>query len=414
MTVSAPRGERVHLVDCTLREGEQTPGVWLSAGEKLAILDRLAQAGVELADVCVPAVSEEELRFLARAARRSAGPAVGASLRLRLDEVELTSSSGCRHAFLIAPASRGHREHRLGLDLAQLLSRVTEVVGACVSRCIEPQLVAEDASRAEPAELARLLETGRTAGARRFFLCDTVGVWTPRRAAARVAEALSVLGDDAQLGVHCHNDFGMATANTIAAIEAGARWPTVTVNGIGERAGHASLAEVAVACSELLGLDPGIDLHQLLPLSEAIERATGIPLAVQSPLIGPTAFRHESGMHVHGVLQSPATYEPIDPERLGQSRTIVVGKHTGSALLRTIAGDEGLTVDDAIVEAALAAIKAERPAQRRRAFDEYSSARGRYLAQALGLPVEAARQALLDAGATSDEPLASSVRRSRG
>lgn len=389
----------MRLVDATLREGEQTPGVWLTPDEKLAILELLGQTGVALVDGCFPAASEDERRFLKRAAARRDAPTVAASLRLRVEEVELAADCGCTSVFLIAPASEAHRQLRLGVDRADVEHLVATLATRCAALAVTPRLVLEDASRAAPADVAALLRAGRDAGVECFFLCDTVGVWTPRVAAGAVVEAIATLGPDVEIGVHCHNDFGMATANTVAAIEAGARCVTVTVNGIGERAGHASLAEVALACSELLGIDCGIDPTRLAALSEAVERATGIPVAVQAPVLGPTAFRHESGMHVQGVLREPATYEPMEPARLRRQREIVVGKHTGRALLRAIAEQRGLVADDAVLARALERLKEARPAARAAAFERFRRERDRYLALALGLPLEIAERLLLECGA---------------
>lgn len=391
--------ERVHLVDATLREGEQTPGVWLAPETKLALVRELAAAGIELVDACVPAVSQEEQRFLREASASTASPTIGASLRLDPADVELAAECGARAAFLITPASEIQRRHRLRVDRGDLVRRVGELSDRCRVHGILPQLVLEDASRAASEDVAALVEAGTNAGIRRFFLCDTVGVWTPSTATTAVRELRRVAGPQAEIGVHCHNDFGMATANTIAAIEAGARWPTVTVNGIGERAGHASFAEVALACVELLGLDCGIDLAALDRLARTVEQATGIPIAVQAPIFGATAFRHESGMHVHGILREPSTYEPLAPERLGRQREIVVGKHSGRSLLRSIAESEDLEVDEEGLSRALALLKSREPSARTKAFAAFQRARQRYLDGALGLPLEAARRALLDAGA---------------
>ncbi len=404
-----PDRRAVRLVDATLREGEQTPGVWLTPEEKLTILELLGQTGIALVDGCFPAVSEDERRFLTLATARRDLPTVAASLRLRLEEVELAADCGCSSVFLIAPASAAHRELRLGGGRDDVERLVATLVARCEALAIAPRLVLEDASRADPADVAALLRAGRAAGVGCFFLCDTVGVWTPRAAAATVVEAIATLGPGVEIGVHCHNDFGMATANTVAAIEAGARCVTVTVNGIGERAGHASLAEVALACTEILGVDCGIDPARLATLSEVVERATGIPVPVQAPVIGPTAFRHESGMHVQGVLRDPATYEPMEPARLRRHREFVVGKHTGRALLRAIADKRGLVVDEAVLARALERLKEARPAARAAAFERFRRERDRYLALALGLPLDVAERLLLECGARpspSTEPAA--------
>ena len=334
----------VTLVDCTLREGEQTAGVSFDAAEKLVLVDALAAAGVSLLDAGMPAISEDERRFLRAAVGR--GPArIGASVRALPAELRLAADCGCEELFIICPTSTLHRESRLGLDLPTWLVRVADVVRLSRKLGRTANVVCEDASRSLPDELHAVIDVALQGGAERIILCDTVGAWTPRATAALFAECRE-RHPGATLGVHCHNDFGLATANTLAAIEAGCQVPTATINGLGERAGNASLVEVAAGLRTLLGLDTGFDVTASVALSRLVESISGFFVPQQAPLVGFNAFRHESGIHVDGLLKDARNYERLAPGAVGRQHHFAAGKHTGRAWLRRFAEERGLPTDD--------------------------------------------------------------------
>ncbi|MCB9780290.1 MAG: hypothetical protein H6742_17105 [Alphaproteobacteria bacterium] len=326
--------DRVHLVDCTLREGDQSPGVAMSVDEKLAVAALLDRAGVALADAGMPELSTDEQRFLAAAAERSERLVVGASVRCIPASVALARDCGVGAVFVICPTSRLHLDKRLGTDLAGLLDRMA----ACADRVGDASLeiVCEDASRAEPGDLDTVVDHAARIGAARVYLADTVGCRTPAAFAALTARAVAVADGRLAVGAHCHDDLGMATANTVAAVEAGARWPTACVNGLGERAGNARLEAVALACEVALGLPTGIDSTLLPALSAAVEAASGHLVPSHAPIVGRNAWRHESGIHVDGLLKDPTTYEVVDPVRVGAARRFVLGMHSGRAQLRAL------------------------------------------------------------------------------
>jgi hypothetical protein len=228
------------------------------------------------------------------------------------------------------------------------------------------------------------------------MLCDTVGIMTPSRMAAHVTAVREALGPGAALGVHCHNDFGMATANTLAAIEAGVDWPTVCVNGIGERSGNASLAEVVLASRLLLERDPGIDPASLPALSEAVERVTGVVVPPHQPIVGRNAYRHESGIHVDGLLKGAETYEPIPPGLVGRRRELVIGRQSGRAHLRFLAWSAGLTLTDAAAERVLARLKTRGPGAARARFAEVRATLTAWESAFLGIPADAVLSLLLE------------------
>jgi isopropylmalate/homocitrate/citramalate synthase len=380
MTNNAP----IQIVDCTLREGEQTAGVWFTVEEKLELVDALAQVGVRWLDAGMPAVSADERAFL-RAATGRTEARIGASVRAVVEECQLAIDCGCDEIFVICPVSPLHRTQRLGMDEAALRRRIEAVVQTIVRSGRTCNMVAEDASRTDPIELQQLLETALNAGADRLFLCDTVGHWTPSGAKEAFETLRAELGD-VPLGVHCHNDFGMATANTIAAIEGGCTWPTTTVNGVGERAGNASLLEVAAACDRLMNRPTSLQLDALTAISKQVEHLTGFLVSQHQPLVGWNAFRHESGIHIDGLIKDTTTYEGVDPDLLGREHRYVVGKHSGTALLRRYAASHDWPDDDETLGAVLDLIKSRRPDWVRESFVRLRQHIDRYNETCLGVP----------------------------
>lgn len=391
------------IIDGTLREGDQAPGVWLDPADKLRIFHLLDAAGVAVVDAGMPAISEGEralLRALSAVENRRAR--VAASVRALPEEIALAQACGVDEVFVIFPVSALHRE-RLGVDLARWRRLGEDALAACRRAGLTANLVLEDASRADPADLTEAVTLGRRHGADRLMICDTVGVLTPSRAQALVRLVREAAGAELALGTHFHDDFGMATANTLAAVEAGAHWPSVTVNGVGERAGNAPLAEVAAGAALLLDRGLGIDLQLLTPLAEVVEAATGVLRAPNAPVVGAWTFDHESGIHVHGVLKDPRNYEPLPPEAVGRARRLRLGKHTGRAGLSAFAHDRGLPDTPAVVEQVLHHLKESRPEGHTERIERVLGAVRRYL-DAGAVAMEAHTVALFRAAEHWGEP----------
>lgn len=377
---------RVNIVDCTLREGDQTAGVSMRPEEKLAIALMLDEAGIALADAGMPAVGVGEQKFLRAAADQCRRMVIGASVRCRADMVQLALDCGVGAVFIICPVSDGHLRERLGLSIGQLI----DALAACVAVAGDHasiEVVAEDATRASDANLHALASASSDLGAERFYIADTVGSHSPEHWRTMVRSTRAALGAQTALGVHCHNDFGMATALTVAAVELGVRWPTVTVNGLGERAGNADLGSVAAACEHLLGADTGVDLTALPHLSRAVERAACIPVPAAHPVVGANAFRHESGIHVHGVLADPSTYEAIAPEAVGRRRTLLLGKHSGTHHIERIVADAGIGLTDPEIRQLRMRVQDETMRKREARFDAVLEAASHYRRSAQGVSV---------------------------
>ena len=339
------RKRAITLVDCTLREGEQTPGLSFTPDEKVEILTILERLDVPLVDAGMPAVSKEEFDTLCDLVRRAEKIRVAASIRARRDEIELAQRTEVREIFLIFPSSPLHIQHKFAASETDVLDEAGSLVELAVGKGMRVNLVAEDSSRAEMEFLVPLCKRAREAGAGRIFLCDTVGIMRPSAMAAFVKDVIAEVGLDIEYGAHCHNDFGLATANTVAAMEAGVTCPTVTINGIGERCGNAPLHEITLIVEKLFGRQHWIDLAWIREASETVERISGILIPQLAPLVGFNAFRHESGIHVDGLLKDSRMYEPFAPGQIGVERTYVIGKQTGRAHIRHLLDKLGIDVD---------------------------------------------------------------------
>jgi homocitrate synthase NifV len=321
----------VWLNDTTLRDGEQTPGVAFTLVEKVAIARALAKAGVPELEAGTPAMGPEEIETLRAISACDLGVRVLAWCRMGKADIDAARKAGVGAVNLSIPASDRLLSVKLGLDRAEALERVRRYVPMALDAGFEVAVGAEDASRADPNQLMRLAETAAEAGAFRLRLADTVGLLDPFRTHDLVAPI--VRATDLAVEFHGHDDYGMATANTLAAIRAGATHASVTVVGLGERAGNACLAEVAAALESLHGVATGVDLKRLPGLAEQVARASGRAVPEGKAIVGRDVFAHESGIHVAGLLADPESYRGADPLLFGRRDRIVIGKHSGAKAL---------------------------------------------------------------------------------
>ncbi len=336
----SPRGRRISLNDTTLRDGEQTPGVAFALAEKVAIAEALAAAGVPEIEAGTPAMGDEEIEALNAIVARRLGVRVLAWCRMGKGDIEAARRSGVGAVNLSIPASDRLLSVKLGLDRAEALARVRRYVSMALDAGFEVAVGAEDASRADCDHLLRLAETAAEAGAFRLRLADTVGVLDPFRTYDLVAQVvrLSALA----IEFHGHDDYGLATANTLAAIRAGATHASVTVGGLGERAGNACLAEVAAALETLDGARTGLDLKRLPDLADLVASASGRAVPAGKAILGRDVFAHESGIHVAGLLVDPETYRGADPALFGRQDRFVIGKHSGAKALAHALAKRGI------------------------------------------------------------------------
>jgi D-citramalate synthase len=317
---------KVHLLDTTLRDGEQTPGVSLTTDEKLEIARQLDALGVDVIEAGSAITSEGERAAMKAVADEGLRAEIASYVRARTGDVDLALDCDVDSIHLVVPVSDLHIKSKLRSDRDSVMRSAVAVTEYAKDHGLVVELSGEDASRADEGYLVGLYKAGIDAGADRLCYCDTVGVLVPEKA----VEIFSRLSDlPVPVSVHCHDDFGQATANTVAAFRGGAFQAHVTVNGIGERGGNTCLEEVVMTLESLYGIKTGIHCSELYSLSRLVSRLTGIPVAPNKAIVGENAFAHEAGIHVHGLLADTSTYEPIHPETVGRKRRIVLGKHAG-------------------------------------------------------------------------------------
>ena len=314
----------------------------LTAEKKLWIAKALDKLGVDVIEAGSPITSEGERTAIRGVAHEGLRAEICSFSRALTGDIDYCLACDVDSVHLVVPVSDLHIEKKLRKDRAAVLRMAVDTTAYAVDHGLIVELSAEDASRADADFLREFYRQGVAAGAQRLCYCDTVGVLVPDRAAAQFADLAHI----APISVHCHDDFGLATANSIAALGAGATQVHATVNGLGERAGNASLEELVMALESLYGYKTRLKTTELYLISRLVSRLTGVPVAQNKPIVGENAFTHESGIHTHGLLADTRTYEPITPEMVGRERRIVLGKHAGSASVHLALKELGLDASD--------------------------------------------------------------------
>ncbi len=349
-------GSRVILLDSTLREGEQTPGVSFTIEEKIEIAKMLDEVGVGMIEAGSPMVSEGVYEAVKRIANESLKAEVIAHVRAVKKDIDLALDCGVDRVAIFMGTSPLHRKAKFRLSEEEIIERIVDAIEYTRAHGVKVRFTPEDATRTERDYLVKVCSSAIEAGADRISVADTVGIMTPEKMYDLVA-FLSERLKGAGLDVHCHNDLGLAVANSLAGVRAGADVVHVTVNGLGERAGIASLSEVAVALKLLMGIDAGIKFHLLTEISSMVERYSGVYLAPNAPIVGTNAFSHKAGVHVAAVLADPATYEAFDPTLVGRNRRIVVDKYAGKHAVKAKLDELGVEVNDEQLDKITAKIK---------------------------------------------------------
>jgi homocitrate synthase NifV len=320
---------QVRIDDTTLRDGEQTAGVVFANSEKLQIAKMLAEMGIHQIEAGIPAMGGDEKEAVKAIAALELGCSILAWNRAVVSDVQHSLDCGVDAVAVSISASDIHIQNKLRKDRQWVLDSVKRTVDFAKDHGLYVSVNAEDASRAESEFLVEFASTAKAHGADRLRYCDTVGMMDPFRIHAHVKMLIDEVGLPVEM--HTHNDFGMATANALAGVWAGATYVNTTVNGLGERAGNAALEEVVMALKYLDGHDTGIDTTRLRELAEYVSHASGRFLPTWKAIVGDHIFTHESGIHADGVLKDPRNYEAFPPEAVGLTRQLVIGKHSGSA-----------------------------------------------------------------------------------
>jgi 2-isopropylmalate synthase len=330
----------VKIFDTTLRDGEQSPGATMTLEEKLRVAEQLAHLNVDIIEAGFPAASPGDLLSVKEIARCTRGVAIAGLARALISDIDAAweavrqAEQPVIHVFLAT--SEIHLKHKLKVSREEALQQIKTAVSHAYSLCPTIEFSAEDATRSDWDYLCTVVEAAIKAGASTINIPDTVGYTTPMEYEAlfRYLQEHVPGIENVTLSAHCHDDLGMATANTLAAIKAGARQVEVTINGIGERAGNTSLEEVVMALRtrpEIFNrVDTRINAQELLASSQLISQITGIPVQPNKAIVGANAFAHEAGIHQDGMLKNSLTYEIMTPQSVGWTETrLVLGKHSG-------------------------------------------------------------------------------------
>ncbi|MBR0962299.1 homocitrate synthase [Bradyrhizobium japonicum] len=345
----------VVLNDTTLRDGEQAPGVAFTTAEKVSIARALASAGITEIEAGTPAMGDDEVSAI-RAIVEADLPATAIGwCRMRTADVDAAIEAGVSMVNVSIPASDVQIAAKLDGGRPAALEQVRRVVGYARDRGLDVAVGGEDSSRADVDFLVELIATAKAAGARRFRIADTLSVLDPDASFALLAALRATT--DLELEFHGHDDLGLATANTLAAIKAGATHASVTVIGLGERAGNAPLEEVAVALKQLYGCDTGVALSELEKVASVVAAAAARAIPLNKAIVGEHVFTHESGIHVDGLLKDQRTYQALDPRLLGRSNRIVIGKHSGLAAITALLAELQLSVSAEEAKTVLARVR---------------------------------------------------------
>ncbi len=317
----------IKIFDTTLRDGEQTPGVSLTPEEKLEVARLLDKLGVDTIEAGFPIVSKGEIEGVKLIVKEGLNAEICGLSRVDKSDIDaaLDCGVGCIHVFIAT--SDIHLKYKLKLTREEALQKAIEGVEYAKNHGVQVEFSAEDATRSDIEYLKQVYKAVEEVGADRIDIPDTVGIMMPMRIYELVSEIKKTV--KLPISLHCHDDFGMAVANTLAGIEAGASRAHVTINGLGERAGNAALEEVVMALHSLYRKNTRINTQLIYETSKLVSELTGIVVQPNKAIVGDNAFSHESGIHVHGVLSTPLTYEPIKPEMVGRKRWLQAGKHAG-------------------------------------------------------------------------------------
>ncbi|QLH75448.1 MAG: 2-isopropylmalate synthase [Methanomassiliicoccales archaeon] len=336
--------ERIMIFDTTLRDGEQTPGIALSVDDKVRIATALSELGVDVIEAGFPISSAGERESIRKIKEAGLEAKICGLARSSKSDIDAALECGLDYVHTFIATSDLHLKHKLNMTREQVKARAVGAIEYAKAHGMTVEFSCEDATRTDLDFLKEMHIAVQEAKVDKINLPDTVGTMSPPAMEYLVSELMEVT--TVPLSVHCHNDFGLAVANSLAAVRCGARQVHVCMNGLGERCGNAALEETVMGITAFFGSSTNIRTERIGYTSKLVSRLTGVPIPDNKPIVGNNAFAHESGIHVHGVLKNPATYEAFCPELVGMTRNIVVGKHTGAHSVKEKLGQYGVSLTD--------------------------------------------------------------------
>jgi homocitrate synthase NifV len=335
---------RVVVCDTTLRDGEQTAGIVFANIEKYRIAQMLDDSGVQQIEAGIPAMGGDEKAAVKHIANMGLNASVLGWNRADIQDINDSLDCDVDSVAISMSSSDIHIQNKIKKSREWVLEKISAAVQHAADHGMYISCNAEDASRADLGFLIEFARTAKAAGASRLRYCDTIGREDPFTVFERVKTIIKLVGIDIEM--HTHNDFGMANANTMAGIKAGAKFASTTVMGIGERSGNNALEEIVMTCKHILNIDTGVDPLKMRPLAEFVSVASGRPIYISKPFLGANCFAHEAGIHTDGIIKDHKNYEPYEPEEVGLERKIVIGKHSGRSTLISDLGKRGIALDD--------------------------------------------------------------------
>ncbi len=361
-------GAKVFICDTTLRDGEQTAGVVFSNDEKLQIARYLDRIGIDQIEAGIPVMGGFEKDCIKEMVRMGLKSSIMAWNRAVIADIKESVECGVDAVAISISTSDIHIIHKLQTTREDVLKRMSDATKFAKDKGLYVSVNAEDASRTGMDFLTEFALMAKHSGADRLRFCDTVGTLTPLSTFRYIKTLRDSVGIDIEM--HTHNDFGMATANSLSGVYAGAKWVGVTINGLGERAGNSCLQEVTMGLRHLLKIDVDYDTTIYREVAQFVAGASGRILSASKPIVGSNIFAHESGIHGDGVLKNPLTYEVFKPEEVGLERQIIIGKHSGSAAIRSKFVEFGIDIDAATAQEILARARQMSIDKKRSLFDK--------------------------------------------
>ncbi|MBU0577020.1 homoaconitate hydratase [Patescibacteria group bacterium] len=352
--VSLP--ENIDIYDVTLRDGEQHPNVHFTMKDKLLLVEKMVDFGITMIEGGFPATSQEEFETLQEIITSYPQVKIYAFCRLKKEDIDLAVKSGAKYIVTFIPSSELLLEKKLGIQLDTALERVNEVVRYAKSLGLYVRFGCEDATRTPIARLKKIYDVAVEAGADAIGIADTLGVMTPSSMTPFI-KMMCEMYPGIKIAAHCHNDYGLATANTLAAIEAGASRAHTSLCGIGERAGNASFEELITILKYQYNYQFNFKFEKLHELTEALYKIAKIPRPHIKAVCGKHSFTHESGIHVQGLLKDEATYSPFPAQDIGRETQIALGKHSGKANIEFLAKKHKISITDIKTKKALKDLK---------------------------------------------------------